>query len=291
MSISLGEIIFLVELLEWIKKYYPSAGSTRKIISPKEIDIYIPELKLGIEYCGLYWHSELNIKNKKYHQDKMIECNKKGIRLITIFEDEWVNRQNQVKNFLKSVMGVNKIRLYARNCFIKEIDPNLSRKFLEENHIQGKAPLKISYGIFYKDNLMGVMTGNTHHRKPGIFTLNRLAFQNGVQIIGGSSKLLKRLISYAKKNGYKKIISWSDNRWSEGGVYEKCGFKMAEELLPDYSYYTGQNIRQSKQSNKKANLLKKGAEGSMENTEKELSLSLGYSRIWDCGKKRWEFSL
>jgi hypothetical protein len=110
-------------------------------------------------------------------------------------------------------------------------------------------------------------------------------------VIGGASKLLKYLLDFTKKAGYKRIVSWSDNRWSEGGVYKKCGFLLEEDLGSDYSYYIGQGKRESKQSNKKSNLLKKGATGSMDNTEKELSLSLGYSRIWDCGKKRWIINL
>lgn len=277
------------KILEWVQQWYPEAHSTRKIIPPKEIDIYIPSLNLAIEYCGLYWHNENSPepRDRNYHRNKMLECNRKGVRLITIFEDEWKDREAQVKNFLKSVMNVHDKRIYARKCNVKEIDKKIAHDFLEQNHIQGKTSLRVAYGLFYNEELLGLITGNQHHRNADQFTLNRLVFKSGVQIVGGASKLLKSLVKYAQEKGFDKIISWSDNRYSEGNVYEKCGFKLEEELSPDYSYVTPQMERQSKQSNKKTNLLKKGASGTMKNTEKELSLTLGYSRIWDCGKKRY----
>ena len=280
-----------IEILEWVQQWYPSAHSTRSIISPKEIDIYIPELKLGIEYCGLYWHNEISGKERKYHKEKLDLCNEKGIRLIMIFEDEWLYREKQVKNFLKSVMNINEKRIYARKCEIREVDLKIARDFLEENHIQGKTTLKIAFGLYFEEELVGLVTGNCHHRKSEEFTLNRLVFADGIQVIGGASKLLKYLIKYAKDNKFHQIISWSDNRWSEGNVYEKVGFILDGDLPVDYSYYNSRSAvleRQSKQSNKKKNLINKGAEGTHEgNTERELALTLGLYRIWDCGKKRW----
>lgn len=277
------------EILEWVRQWYPEAHSTRQIIGPKEIDIYIPSLNLAIEYCGLYWHNENSPqpRGRNYHRDKMLECEKKGIRLITIFEDEWVDRHKQVKNFLKSVMRIHDRRIYARKCQIKEVDKKEARTFLDKNHIQGKTAIKVAFGLYYEGELLGLITGSFHHRKTDQFTLNRLVFDSGVQIPGGASRLLKHLVSYAKQEGYSTIVSWSDNRYSQGNVYEKCGFTLEQELPPDYSYVTPDMIRESKQSNKKKLLLKKGATGTMANTEKELSLTLGYSRIWDCGKKRF----
>jgi len=260
----------------------------------KEVDIYIPSLNLAIEYCGLYWHNENSPepRGRSYHYDKMKKCEESGIRLITIFEDEWVHRKSQVKNFLKSVFGIFEERIYARSCSISEVkNSDVLRMFLEENHIQGKACAEVAYGLYFQDKLLGLVTGNEHHRQSysDTLVLNRLVFKDGVQIVGGASRLLSKLKDYAIKNGYKKILSWSDNRWSEGRVYKKCGFNFLRELKPDYSYVkNGQTTRSSKQSNKKSNLLKKGAIG---NTEAEMAKSLKLNRIWDCGKKAWEIEL
>jgi len=256
-----------------------------------EIDVFVPLVKVGIEYCGLYWHNENSPTSRgvDYHFNKMKKANKEGIRLITIFEDEWLNKKDQIKGFLRSVLNKNEIRLFARKTDLREVPKKEASLFLEENHIQGSSQIESAFGLYYNEELVGIVTGNKHHRQgmKNQFILNRLAFKTNVSVAGGSSRLLKALIGYAKKNGYLKLVSWSDNRWSEGNVYEKLGFVLEETLGPDYSYVVGQK-RISKQSCTKENLLKKGAIG---NTEKEMALSLGYSRIWDCGKKRWTFAL
>lgn len=274
------------ELYGFVKGLCPDAVvNTRIVIRPMELDIYIPSLSLAIEYCGLYWHSEEK-KGKKYHLEKLKKCNASGIRLITVFEDEWLKRKDQVKNFILSSLGKNDIKLQARKCKIGTPTKKEARDFLEENHIQGAAQFTVGFGLYHDGLLVGVITGNRHHR--GInnadLVLNRLAFASRVSIAGGSSKLLKSLVSYAKANGYSKIISWSDNRWSEGNVYLKMGFTRSEDLGPDYSYFKKQS-RVSKQSCQKKRLMRLTE---VHSTEAEMAKSLGYGRIWDCGKIRWQ---
>jgi len=174
--------------------------------------------------CGLYYHSE-EYRETKYHYNKMKMCNEKGIRLITIFEDEWLERQDQVKNYLISVFNKNSIRLMARKTELKEVPKKEAKEFLENNHIQGSTVFSVAFGLYHNNELQAVITGNEHHRQGhnDIFVLNRLAFKSNVAISGSSSKLLKTLINHAKSFGYSKLISWSDNRWSEGRVYEKLG--------------------------------------------------------------------
>ncbi len=281
-----------IEIKEWVQSL--GLNTEKYKIKRQEIDIYIPSLKIGIEYCGLYWHNEYSLtpRLKNYHYDKMIKANEEGIRLITIFEDEWLERKDQVKGFLKSVLGVTERRIYARKCEIKELEKSEAQIFLDRYHIQGKAIIKVALGLYFEEELVGLVTGNKHHRQGhNSFVLNRLVFKDGVQVLGGASRLLKHLIKYAKDNSHSKLISWSDNRWSEGRVYRATGFILEEELEPDYSYYVGSNKRISKQSCTKKNLLKKGAKGSMEDKEYELAMSIGYLRIWDCGKKRWVIDL
>lgn len=259
----------------------------RIAIKPKEIDIYVQEKKIGIEYHGLYWHTEAFI-DKNSHYDKMKTANKAGIRLITIFEDEWLGREKQVKNFLKSVFGVSGRTLGARKTQIDIVDPITAKAFIEENHIQGPSRTSFVYfGLYFENELLAVMSLGRHHRNTdkSVIVLDRLCFLDNVSVQGGSSKLLKHAVLWAKANGYSKLISWSDNRWSEGKVYEKMGFVLEEELKPDYSYVKDEK-RFSKQSLKKNKQEKK-----TNKTEKELRISQGYERIWDCGKKRWSLSI
>jgi hypothetical protein len=273
-----------------VKEFLESIGlkvsyNDRKAIKPKEIDIYVESKKIGIEYCGIYWHSDLFIDDNT-HLDKMKMANAAGIRLITIFEDEWLNRQDQVKNFLKATLGVSDRKLHGRKCTVKIIPALVGKTFMENYHIQGAAIRSMVYlGLWHEDELVGVMSLGRHHRRSanGEVVLDRLCFKDGVTVSGGSSKLLCVAIGWAKKQGFTKMVSWSDNRWSQGDVYRACGFKLEEELRRDYSYVK-QAGRVSKQSCTKAALARLGAVGA---TEKEMAESLGYARIWDCGKKRW----
>ncbi len=77
---------------------------TRKVISPYELDIYLPEIKVAIEYCGLYWHIEVRGKDKDYYRNKMLWCHEKGVRLITVFEDEYVHNCEMVLSRIRSVV-------------------------------------------------------------------------------------------------------------------------------------------------------------------------------------------
>jgi L-amino acid N-acyltransferase YncA len=283
------------DIFYWIKKFYPTAKH-RVEGNYSSITVLIPEIKLGIKLIDITQNHELSAlpKFKKDNLNNTLTAYNNGIRLITIFSDEWEYRNSQVKNFLKSAMGVYEHRVYARKCEIKEVSKKETYDFLEKTHIQGKTNVDISFGIYFKDDLLGIMTGSKHHRQGygSTLVLNRLAFKDDVQVVGGSSKLLKALIEYGKTNKYRELISWSDSRISQGNVYEKLGFELTEELPPDYSYVdNNQNKRQSKQANKKKCLIKKGAIGDMTMTERNLALTLNLHRIYDCGKKRWTILL
>ena len=277
------------EVQDWLQEQGFSFAPCISLLGKKEIDLYNADLKLGIEYCGLYWHHE-NAKTPRdrlYHYDKYRLCKEQGVRLITIFEDEWLYRKEQVKAFLQSVLGVNK-KVYARKCILKEVSREIGRDFVNDNHIQDiDKPSLIYFGLYHDDVLVGILSLNRHHRtnSTDLLVLDRMCFQQGITVVGGASKLFKAAIEYAKMNGYKKIVSWSDNRWSWGNVYEKLNFQLEIELPADYSYVHLKNPdskRKSKQSMQKSNI---GCPKDM--TEKDFALTLGYSRIWDCGKKRF----
>jgi transposase len=265
-----------------------------RLKNKQQIDIYIPSLKIGIEYNGIYWHSENSPspRNRSYHYNKMKQAKMEDIRLITIFEDEWILNKDCIIIYLHDLIRHSKIqKIYARNTLIKEVDYFITNDFLDQYHIQGSNVYsKISIGLYDHNVLIGIITGSHHHRNiKNILVLSRLCFKSGYTIVGGASKLFSKLKKWAKDNNYSKIISWSDNRWSEGRVYEKMGFTLEAELPPDYSYIKKINqyfIRKSKQSLKKTK-----EERLTGKTEYQLRSEQGYSRIWDCGKKRWILNL
>ncbi len=281
---------------ESIKKELNSFGfnfqSDYNILNGKEIDLYDDQLKLGIEYCGLFWHHENSPKprDRHYHYDKYLKAHSNGVQLLTIFEDEYKSKRDIVLSVILSKIGKFKKRIYGRKCQIVELKLKEVNNFIKKNHLQGVSKSTIGFGLLYENELVGAMTLGKHHRntKSKSLILNRMCFLPNTQILGGADKLFKTGVSWAKNNGYDKIISWSDNRWSKGTVYEKLGFVLEEELKPDYSYVliTRPKKRFSKQSMKKNNI-----NCPSDITEKDWCLAHGFSRIWDCGKKRWGYQV
>lgn len=265
--------------------------SDRSILGTQEIDLYSEKLGLAIEYCGLFWHNE-NSKTKRdkaYHKHKLDECLKQNIRLLTIFEDEWLQKNQVVKNILASSIGHYKQKIFARNTKSQILDKATGKAFIEMYHLQGqKKTGTVYFGLIYKEELVGVMSFAPHHRSSRKIVLDRLCFKDGIQIIGGASKLLSIGKKWMKDQKRRSLISWSDNRWSQGTVYKKLGFVLDGNLLPDYSYVKTKNPKERipKQSMTKA---KMGCP--IETKEKDFALELGFSRIWDCGKKRWKLEI
>jgi len=258
------------------------------LISPKHIDCYNDKRKFGIEYNGLIWHSEKMGKTAKTHALKYNECKEKGVELITIFEDEWMNRQPQVKNFIKSRLGIFTTRIMARKTNIDVVDSKLARSYINDWHIQPIFQNKYAFGWYYNNELIGIVTLNRHHRgivDPTQIVLTRVCFKPETQIVGGMSKMMAYLKEELPAFGYKSILTWSDNRWSSGNIYDKSGWNNIDNVIPDYSYVHKRG-RVSKQSckNKFKNRL-------FSQTVYDKANELGYYRIWDCGKKTWFFKL
>lgn len=249
---------------------------SRSVIGPLELDFYLPELNLAFEYNGLIWHSELFSDVKDRHYQKMFQCENKSIQLITIFSSEWLTRQEQVKLFIKNLI-TTKVRLYARELTLCN-NHTLLKDFIEKYHIQGNSK-RSSFYVGLEHSEYGVVMALSlapHHRDNTKTALNRVCLSE-YSVVGG----LERLLHHQPCD---TLITWSDNRWSNGNMYKNSGFTLDDELPPDYFYTDGKNVF-SKQS------MKKSLTGCPSDvTECDWCWELGYYRVWDCGKTRWLWS-
>ena len=145
------------EIKDLIEKEYSGKiyQSYRK--EKKEYDLYLPDIKLAIEYNGLYWHSDI-YKDKKYHYDKWLYMNKQNVKLITVWEDDWNYKQDIIKSIIKNQIGKNKNRIFARKCEIKNVSYSDNKIFLENNHLQGNCVSSIRLGLFFNEELVSLMT-------------------------------------------------------------------------------------------------------------------------------------
>jgi hypothetical protein len=266
------------ELLSYIKSIY-SGEIVSGYRDGLEIDIYLPELKVGFEFNGLYWHCEI-FKSKNYHLDKTNHFKNKGIRLIHIWEDDWTFKQKTVKSQISNLFGLN-VKIWARKCKIEIIEVGLDRTFLNENHIQGSVNSVIKLGLYYSGELVSLMTfDNFEGRKKmedGGWNLSRFCNVLNTNVVGGASKLLNHFI---KNYNPSRIISYADKNWSLGDLYYQLGFNLISETKPDYKYIV--NGKRVHKSRFKKNKLKTDL------SESQYMSNMYIDKVYDCGKIKFE---
>ena len=210
------------EVSNWLKSFNLNVEiSNRTIIKPKEIDIYLPDFKLGIEYNGTYWHTEKYRKNINYHRDKTFKAREAGVHLMQFWDIEWDEKQDIVKSIILRKIGKSKYNYYAKNLMVKEVKPSESRVFCEVNSIHGFRDGRVHNGLYFGDELMVlIVVGNGGE-------MIRFVVKNYCYVKNSFSKLLK----------YSDIkYSFVDQRVFNGLEYYKNGFKLLYITKPNYFY-------------------------------------------------------
>ena len=275
------------EIVNFIKKtnLIVEQGN-RNILNGKELDIYIPSKQIAIEYNGLRWHSEEFGRDKWYYLNKTLECNTKGVKLLQIFEDEYVEHKEIVLNKISHILGVqqNLPNIMGRKCHIEVISKDIAEQFLNDYHIQGYARSTVYLGAIYEDKLIAVMTFKQENKNSSKWELTRFASDYHYIHQGVGGKLFQWFI---KNYNPSEVKSFADKRWTlnkENNLYTKLGFQLKNELNPDYEYILLSNPKKRihKFNFRKQNLHKKYGL-SLNMTENEMTKELGYVKIWNCG--------
>jgi endogenous inhibitor of DNA gyrase (YacG/DUF329 family) len=248
----------------------------RKLINPKEIDIFLPSHNIGIEYNGLYWHA----KDDFHILEKTELCAAKGVQLIHIFEDEWLYKRDIVKSMILSKLGIYGQRIGARECILGVVSSAITEDFLYNNHIQGNCISGINLGLYYNDILVSIMifgkrkiTGSVSKNE-----MLRYCTKLNTQVIGGYHKLFNY---YIKNYNPEEIISYADRRWFTGKMYKELQFKLDHISKPNYWYIKGKHrFNRMGFQKHKLHVLKNF---DVNLTEWQNMQANGYNRIWDCG--------
>lgn len=256
--------------------------SNRTLLGGVEVDIYLPDYKLGIEFNGVYWHSEQRGKHPNYHNDKWKRAIKAGIQLIQIWEDDYARNPTLIQNMLMHKIGMSASgKVFARNTTIHPIDTKAAKSFFDSHHIQEFA--SGSYYLGLKDTTNSIVAALTL-RKEDEGTLNIIRYATSKKVVGGFTKLLKNAEILYKPNYF---ITFSDNCISDGSLYLANGFVVDKEIAPDYRYVVN-NIRQHKSEYRLKRFRDDPSLVWQDNlTEKELADLNNLPRIWDAGKIRW----
>lgn len=272
------------ELLSFVQSLHPAVYENHRpdFLFGQEIDLFLPDLNIGIEYNGVYWHSS-KFKRPQYHVNKMLLCEKNAVRLINIFEDQWIGKTDVVKSRLRNLLGVSPT-VYARKTRVTDLDTRTARQFVETHHIQGWCSASVRLGLMLEDQLQAVMTFGKSRYSGEQWELLRYCSKNTV--IGGAGKLFS---AFVKQYSPRSVVSYADRCWSQGRVYSGLGFK---DVTADHEntgyWYVLDGVRYHRSNFTKKKLLKLGDFSDL--TESEIMDHLGYLKIHDCGnlKFRWE---
>lgn len=210
-SLSKGEN----EVFELVRQHYPDTRQrVRDIIPPMELDIYIPSLKLAVEFNGEFWHS-IDRKGKNYHLNKRHACEVVGVRLISVCETDWKTKRERVERIILNAIGKYSCKtVYARKCAIREVICKDYRVFMNENHIQGYAIATHRYGLYHDNELVACM--GFKQLKDGVWDCVRYA--TSCRVPGGHSKLFKFM---AKELNMEKAQSFVDMDFFTGDSYRE----------------------------------------------------------------------
>jgi hypothetical protein len=271
------------DLYAWVQTYCPDALYRHKV-GGVEADIVVPSKKIAIEFNGAYRHSHI-YKSNNFHRDKTEHFNANGFTLIHVWEHEWKYKSAQIKSYLRSKLGSNLRRVFARKCIIKTISYQIASDFLNRYHIRGSFPKSLfiaAFGLFNRNELLAVVTVGKHHRNStkGLL-INRVCFAEGVLVHGGLAKICK----HAAKTLGCDLYTFVDLSKSNGKSYSKAGFVLDKKINPDYFYCSQVLCYVSKQARAKN---KVGTPKGM--TEFEHAELDGLLRVYDCGKLRLRIS-
>jgi hypothetical protein len=250
----------------------------------KDVDIYIKDKNIAIEFNGIYWHSEVN-KPRNYHIDKKNNCTANGVRLLQIWEDDWRDNKDLVKKMLAyKVNASTPIRYYARKLFIRKATLSEARDIANRNHLQGFRAGTAYYALVTAENApVAVLTVIRYAKKVEVA---RYVTETDVSIVGGFSKLLKAVET--DFSTADEIISYSANDISDGDMYQATGFTLKKSYIPEYFYIGPKNKKSHRLNYTKAKFKKNPNLLFEENmTERELAALNGLIRVWTSGNSLW----
>ena len=268
------------DFVDFIKSFYSGEviTSVRDKIPPMELDIFLPDLNLGIEINGGYWHSE-RFKDKNYHLKKYNLCKNKGIRLISIWEWEILKDKDKIKNFVKNLI-LEKKKFFARKLKIKEVSIEDQKSFLKDNHLQGYVSCSLALGLYKDNELTQIMTLRAKDKKNKIFEIGRLATKIGYSVIGGAERLFKNL---QKMVDFQEIISYNNMDKFTGEVYERLGMKYESISIPYGWIIDGRYL--PRYATQKSKLIKQGYDKNL--SESEIMRSEGFEKIYFTGVSKF----
>ena len=243
---------------ERVAKFVESLGlevirRTRSVISPMEIDVWVPHKRVGIEYHGLFWHSGGIDKDHDYardlHRRKFLAAQAAGVRLVQLFSDEWESKREICESILRARLGAVSQKFDARSCGLDtDVSVAEAREFLEANHLDGYARSRARLGLRLPDGRLAMVLAlrvPVQKRYGNVIEYSRMACLRDSVVRGGASRLIAASCRWALANGFTGILTYADLRLGTGEVYASNGFRTVGDTGICY-WYTDGRIREDR---------------------------------------------
>lgn len=221
--------------------------------------------------------NDLKIKrDKNYLSNITEEKRKSGLKIFHIFSDELRDKKDVVESMINYRIGKVQNKIFARKCEIKIVEQRKSQNFFDQNHISGHCKARISFGLYYNNELICCLSLKQPIQKKygNMIEIARFATKLNTLVTGGFQRLLKIAIEYAKENHYEGIMTYADLRFGEGNVYRDSGFEYLGKTPVDY-WYTNGEIREFR--------FKYRADPVNKLTENEVAERAGVYKVYGCG--------
>lgn len=289
-----------------INNLYPNFtehGYKPEWMGGKEIDLYDPVAKVGLEFHGLYAHSERRCRDSNSHKVKADLAEKAGIQLIQLYESEWVQSRECVIDKLDAIFHRSMRRIPARKLDVRILvsrnDHELANRFMDENHIQGHSSMQWGVALMEGSSPVAVCTfklgtgyaaGGHVENTEKYWELNRFATKLHTCVQGGLSRCISAF--WKEHPEVDEIFSFADRRWTcpTRSAYSSSGFVEVDRQRPNYMYTNldPNEPLKNKQFMRKSRIKERSPEiYSDEKTEFQMAHELGYYRIYDAGKIKY----
>jgi hypothetical protein len=249
-----------------------------------EIDVYIPSKKLGIEFDGLYYHTDVSpFETRNKHLEKQKSAFKHGIKLIRFVDiGETTHKLDIVKSMIKAKLGYSD-RIYARKCSIVYPTKDQANQFFNHNHISGTANAKVYMGLEYEGTLIEVCSfASPRFDTSNEWELIRLATLQGKTVVGGLSKIIKHFRS--KYNG--SLMTYANLRFGNGDAYRQVGFEYTGCTGAGY-FYTDMKRIYSRHMFRKDTIHRLIPSADNTKPEGQIAYENGFKRYKDCGHAKF----
>lgn len=268
----------------------------RSILKGLELDIYLPERKLAIEYNGLYWHTTAkNGKYLSYHYDKWLACKNAGIELIQIWEDDWLERREIVLRNLFQKIGATKLvpeklpkigitvlpDVKAEQTTVGLLRVKEAREFFDSNHIQGFSSGSYYIGLYDES---GILCAAIALKKDKTNSFHIVRYATNRNVADGFAKLLTYTV---KQYDPAKFVIVSDNCMADDSLYKEAGFNTDKEMSPDFMYRIGRKRKPKSEYTISKFKSNPALKWEPDTTARGLADLNNLERIYDAGKIRW----